>query len=279
MKKMTNWNLYRIFLVVVESESMQRAGEKLKVTRSAVSQSIKELESQLDCKLFLSNGTGVTATSYAIELYNQVKPVALKLDFAERNIKELDESTEGILRIVYTTNTAGRYIIECIERFRMKFPAFKLHIWKRSSNAALDSLERGEVDVVIDNSIRIILNEKELRAIKLFDMPNTAIVSKENKDKFDKLSYIHVKGMKELRKPEIWVDSQSMMLQLVSKGLGFGVGFEKGQDDEYDKLGVVKISADNLQFSGLDMRIISRIKNTTKAANEFIDMVLNKSKI
>lgn len=53
---------YRIFNVVVKTNSFSKAGEALYMTQSAVSQAIKQLETSLDTTLFKRTSKGVELT-------------------------------------------------------------------------------------------------------------------------------------------------------------------------------------------------------------------------
>ncbi|HEY0286506.1 MAG TPA: LysR family transcriptional regulator [Pseudomonas sp.] len=78
-----DWNLLRTFLVIGEEKSISRAAARLFLTQSAVSQSLKRLEEQLECALILRRGprfdlspAGEEVLRLAEEIYGNVSRLA-----------------------------------------------------------------------------------------------------------------------------------------------------------------------------------------------------------
>ena len=63
-------DLYRIFCEVAEEESISDAAKSLYISQSAVSQSIRQLEEQLQVRLFYRQPRGVTLTAEGRMLYD-----------------------------------------------------------------------------------------------------------------------------------------------------------------------------------------------------------------
>ncbi len=64
-------NLIKLFLEVYRCNSYTEAGDNLRISQPAVSAAIKRLEKQLDGKLFIKYGRGITPTGLAIKLANR----------------------------------------------------------------------------------------------------------------------------------------------------------------------------------------------------------------
>ena len=70
---MTNLNLWKIFIAVAKHKNITKASEELYISQPAISNSIKELEKQLEIELFFRKNKGVELTVFGQELYNQTK--------------------------------------------------------------------------------------------------------------------------------------------------------------------------------------------------------------
>ena len=79
-----NYNLYRIFCAVANSKSYAEAGEKLGFTSANISTQIKNLEKQLDVKLFNRENDGVKLTEEGKQLFEIVNKSISSFDFAEK---------------------------------------------------------------------------------------------------------------------------------------------------------------------------------------------------
>ena len=75
--------LYRVFKEVAESGNISVAAKNLYISQSAVSQSIKQLETALQARLFARSPRGVTLTGEGQMLYQYVRS-ALGLIATER---------------------------------------------------------------------------------------------------------------------------------------------------------------------------------------------------
>ena len=69
----TNLELYRVFREVARQSSFSAAARELYVSQSAVSQSIKQLETALQARLFARSPRGVSLTWEGQMLYQYVR--------------------------------------------------------------------------------------------------------------------------------------------------------------------------------------------------------------
>ena len=69
----TNLELYRVFCEVAKYESISKAAEKMYISQSAITQSIKKLENLLGGQVFYRSKTGVELTEEGKNLYEYVK--------------------------------------------------------------------------------------------------------------------------------------------------------------------------------------------------------------
>ena len=90
---------YKIFCTVVESGSFSAAAEKLYVTQSAVSQSIRSLEESLGATLFVRKKSGVTPTSMGTLLYDYAAGALSLLNAAERKFGAYSSLSSGELSL------------------------------------------------------------------------------------------------------------------------------------------------------------------------------------
>ena len=56
-------DFYKVFYEVAETMSFSKAADRLYITQSAVSQSVKNLETALDSRLFIRGSKGIALTA------------------------------------------------------------------------------------------------------------------------------------------------------------------------------------------------------------------------
>jgi len=69
---MVNLELYRIFKVVAEQENLTRASEILLISQPAVTKHIKNLENELNVKLFTRSKYGMILNENGKKLYDKI---------------------------------------------------------------------------------------------------------------------------------------------------------------------------------------------------------------
>lgn len=109
-------NKLQTFIKVYELKSYTQAAETLHLTQPAVSQQIKKLETQFDCKLVNTNGGKMEFTEYADILYQYAKANAQQIDTLHQNIalKKQKVSFGMTLSIAdyYFPDELGSFLVE-----------------------------------------------------------------------------------------------------------------------------------------------------------------------
>ena len=89
--------LYRVFKEVADVGSVSAAAKNLSISQSAVSQTIKQLEEQLDVRLFIRGTRGVTLTSQGSTLYEYVRSAINLIENGEDKLAQAKSLTLGEL--------------------------------------------------------------------------------------------------------------------------------------------------------------------------------------
>ena len=101
--------LYRVFKEVAEVGNITAAAQALYISQSAVSQSIKQLERDLQTRLFARNSRGVTLTAEGQMLYEYVRSAMGLLETGE---EKLSQSPIHALRMAIASNpVTKKYIL------------------------------------------------------------------------------------------------------------------------------------------------------------------------
>jgi DNA-binding transcriptional LysR family regulator len=112
----------RVFFTVVQSGSLTKAAEHLRVSHPAVSQVIAELEHALGVKLFDRSSRGVEPTLYARALLVRGRAAFDELRQGIRDIEFLADPTAGELTIGYTLSIGDTVLPQIVEQFSEKYP-------------------------------------------------------------------------------------------------------------------------------------------------------------
>ena len=86
---------YRIFKEVADCGNLTAAAQKLYISQSAVSQSLKALETSLQVQLFSRHPRGVSLTAEGRHLYEYVSRALSLLQAGEHRLQQMRELVTG----------------------------------------------------------------------------------------------------------------------------------------------------------------------------------------
>lgn len=222
-------DLYRVFSIVGKNESFSRAAKALFMTQPAVSQSIAQLERELDTRLFNRTPKGVTPTTEGSLLLEYVNSAINLIEIGEEKIAEFKNLTTGELRIGVGDTISKYFLLPQLEAFRNRYPNVKLKIENGTTDALISFIKSGEVDLGICN---LPVMDATLDVRPCLEIHDTFVYG----DKYRKLLARPI-GFEELAKlPLIFLEPSSNSRKyvedfLLSKGVKISPEFELGSHD------------------------------------------------
>jgi len=162
----------KAFAAVVERASFARAADHLGFSPSALSQTIRQLETRLGVRLLNRTTRSVAPTSAGARLYERIVPVIQELDAAVAEAVEATGRTAGTLRINTLSMAADKLIAPRLGRFHRAYPQVVLDI---VIDDGLSDIVAGRFDAGIRVGERL---EKDMIAVRLTrDLEMTAVAS------------------------------------------------------------------------------------------------------
>lgn len=139
--------LYRVFKEVAEAGNITAAAQTLFISQSAVSQSIKQLEAELQTRLFARNSRGVTLTADGRMLYEYVRSAMGLLETGEEKLFQSRDLQMGHLTIGASDTVTSQFLLPYLDRFHRQYPAIHIQIISGRSHKVLGLLQSGKVDI------------------------------------------------------------------------------------------------------------------------------------
>lgn len=139
--------LYRVFKEVAEAGNITAAAQALYISQSAVSQSIKQLESELQTRLFVRNSRGVILTPDGMMLYEYVRNAIGLLETGEAKLSQTRELQMGQLTIGASDTVTSQFLLPYLDEFHRQYPAIHIQIVSGRSHKVLSMLQSGKVDI------------------------------------------------------------------------------------------------------------------------------------
>lgn len=117
-----------VFLAVAEARNFRVAGERLGITRSAVSQALQRLEDRVGATLVQRTTRSVSLTEAGQQFYDAVRPSIAQVKEAMLAVRERQARPSGLLRIAVSSIAESFLSGARLAGFLEAFPDVKLDI-------------------------------------------------------------------------------------------------------------------------------------------------------
>jgi DNA-binding transcriptional LysR family regulator len=137
------------FLAVYDLKSIGQAAEKLFLTQPALSKSIRQLEEDLEVKLFDRTPLGVVPTVYGDALAQHARVIRSEMRHAETEIANLRGAVKGHVTVGVGPSVAASLMPLATERIRKSKPGIRFTVIEGLVDTILPALRRGEIDLAV----------------------------------------------------------------------------------------------------------------------------------
>ena len=292
---MVNLELYRVFYTVAKCGSLTKAAEELYISQPAVSQAIKQLETQLGGKLFNRTHRGMELSEVGGKQIFATVEKALKLfDDAESKYAELKDTATGIVRICASDTVSTHFLLPIIKKYHDKYPDVNLVLQNCTSSETADMLKNNKGDI---GFVNLPLDDSDINlSDTVMQLHDTFVASEKFSELFDCVvelkrlqdypllmlelatatrqaivSFAHSQGIH--LHPEIELASLELMTELAKNGIGIACipkEFVKHELEEGSLKEIVTNPTLPTRAIGL---ALPKDKALTFAVKEFIKMV------
>ncbi len=237
-----NYELYKVFYYVAKSLSFSEAAASLFISQSAVSQSIKVLETNLNQVLFIRSTKKVSLTKEGEILFKHIEPAINLISRGENQILEAVALGESQLRLGASDTICRYFLVPFLQDFHRKYPEIHIKVTNGTSYQCAKMLENNEVDIIVTNSpnsalinsmhIEPILDFKDVficnpdffpldKEVITFEelLKNPILMLTKNSTTSDFLHTIFLQNSLDLV-PAIELNSNDLLIDLAKIGLG-----------------------------------------------------------
>lgn len=286
-----NIELYRTFYWIVKEKSITKAADKLYISQSAVTQSLKKLEEQLGGTLFIRNKKGVELTDAGEKLYQYIEASINVLNNAENMFSQYTNSDAGTIRISGGPAICGIFFADLIKKLSQKYPNINTVLTTTKTKEGMEKLLKNEIDMLVIEEI----DEEECEGIETITISEfefcffttPSYIEKIGGFKIEKANeYLYVTPCsdsrrwkdleKKLKEKDININLKyefsngELLKKVVVNGNGIGYINELMIKDELKRGELVKL---DFGFSKKKDKIVVKIRDSKKASNAMLKVV------
>lgn len=144
-----SFDYYRIFYYVAKYKNFTRAASVLLSSQPSVTRSMQNLESELDCRLFIRSRRGVTLTPEGETLYRYVAPAYEHILRGEEELSMSLGLHGGSVSVGATETALHCLLLDKLALYQKEYPDVKLRISNGVTAQVLSNLKEGRTDIAV----------------------------------------------------------------------------------------------------------------------------------
>jgi DNA-binding transcriptional LysR family regulator len=200
------------FLAVGRERSFTKAAAKLGVSQSALSHTMRELETRLGVRLLTRTTRSVAPTDAGERLLHTLGPRFEEIDAELAALSELREKPAGTIRITATEYAVDTFLWPKLAKFLRQYPDIKVEI---VMDAGLTDIVAQRFDAGVRSGEQV---AKDMIAVRIGPDLRMAVVGAPS----------YFKTRPEPRKPQDLIGHSCINLRLLTHGGLYAWEFEKG---------------------------------------------------
>ena len=273
-----NYEYYRVFYYVARYQSFTKAAEALLNNQPNITRTIKKLEDELGCTLFVRSNRMVRLTPEGENLYSHVRIAFEHIQAAEKEIFLEKGLKSGVVTVGVSEIALHCMLLPVLKKYRQTYPGVRIRVSNYSTPQAVEALNNGLVDFsVVTTPITL---PDYMKKITVKEIQEVAVcgcayeeLSKERQsmEKIAKYPIICLgqktktyefyekwfSEMNLLLEPDIEVATSDQILPMVRNNLGIGFVPEEFLKNESSKTGIHRIALEE----SIPVREVCLVKN------------------
>ncbi|MER6440028.1 LysR family transcriptional regulator [Streptomyces sp. NPDC001185] len=161
------------FVAVAEDQHFTRAAERLMVSQSGLSSSIRALERELQAPLFVRTTRRVTLTEAGRALLGEAERVLAQVRAAHDAVAAVQGLLRGTLSLGTEQCIAGVHVAKLLTAFRRRHPDVEIRLRQAGSGALAEEVAAGRLDLAF--GVRTQPDGDQLRSVPLTSEPMTVL--------------------------------------------------------------------------------------------------------
>lgn len=168
---------YKIFYYVAKYKSLSKAAQLLINNQPNLTRTIKNLENELDCRLFFRTNKGMILTPEGQMIYAHIKNAVEEVIEAENELSEIKLMKKGLVRISVSEIALRCRLLGAIKEYRRKYPDIRIEISNHLTAQAVESVRDSNADMALVTTPAPDINEFD--SIFVCPVTESAICAKD----------------------------------------------------------------------------------------------------
>lgn len=144
-----SYEYYRIFYYVTKYRNFTQAAAALMSNQPNVTRTIKNLENELGCTLFIRSNRGVKLTPEGEKLYAHIRIAVEQIEMGEELLSMDRTLQSGIISIGASEVALRCFLLPVLNEYHRLYPGVRLRISNQPTPEPVSALRNGSVDIAV----------------------------------------------------------------------------------------------------------------------------------
>ncbi|RVU70106.1 MULTISPECIES: LysR family transcriptional regulator [Lactobacillus] len=144
-----NLKQLRYFLAVAEEKQITAAAKRLFIAQPPLSYQLKQLEKELEVKLFVRTAYGIELTDAGRELQSYAEKIVALAETAEEQVHKTAKGELGTIKIGSASSSVGELPSAAFVKLTKYYPTVSFDVFEENSFGVLEKLRNGTIDLGI----------------------------------------------------------------------------------------------------------------------------------
>lgn len=147
------------FIAIVKNNSFTKAAEECNISQSAISQQMKELESNLGVSLLERKGRSFTVTDAGKYFYTHSQDILEDVNQLVNNTVKIVKDDQINLKVGYLRSFGTTEFLRAVSEFNKQYPQVKINITSGNHEDLYRLLRSGQIDMNFADQRRALSNK------------------------------------------------------------------------------------------------------------------------
>ncbi|NKJ00961.1 LysR family transcriptional regulator [Novosphingobium sp. SG707] len=137
------------FLLASDLRSFTRAAEAMRISQSAFSQLIRELETRLEIRLFDRTTRSIALTNAGEVMYRKLSKCMSAIDEACEEARAIARAEHGHIVLGTVASIASGIVTRALGRLRAEHPGIRVTLTEGLNDDLMDKVAKGDLDLAV----------------------------------------------------------------------------------------------------------------------------------
>lgn len=124
---MTTIYQMKLFIEIYDNKSIGKVSRSAFISHQAISKTIRDLESELGCKLFQRTHFGMEPNEYGQYVYQEFQKILKIVEAIPQRVKEMQHSVKEVLNVSFSYGVLGSLDASLLSNFSRLYPNIRIN--------------------------------------------------------------------------------------------------------------------------------------------------------